>query len=101
MPRPNWKNELKLKKCRYCLTKEGLTIDHKNPISRGGGNGRKNLQCLCWRCNQTKGNRTEGEMQKLWVFFRQVDQERIERGKQPRFTKRKSLPIHDTPKFYE
>jgi hypothetical protein len=32
-----------------------LEIDHIIPVSRGGLSVPENLQCLCWRCNRTKG----------------------------------------------
>jgi len=31
------------------------TRDHKRPKIRGGSNKRKNLQLLCYLCNQVKG----------------------------------------------
>lgn len=42
-----------------CLTE--LTIDHIVPLSRGGGNNKENLQILCSKCNQEKGNLTMEE----------------------------------------
>jgi predicted restriction endonuclease len=32
-----------------------LEIDHIVPISRGGLSVEENLQCLCWKCNRSKG----------------------------------------------
>ena len=34
-----------------------------------------------------KASFREGELKKLWIFFRQVDEERVQRGKRPRFIK--------------
>ena len=50
------RKELKMKKCRYCLSKENLTIDHKQPLTKGGTDDLKNLQCLCERCNKMKAD---------------------------------------------
>lgn len=37
------------------------TLDHIIPRSRGGHNGRKNLQAACFRCNNKKGNEATEE----------------------------------------
>lgn len=41
------------------LTKDfvELTVDHIIPLSKGGKNEKKNKQCLCYTCNQIKGNK--------------------------------------------
>lgn len=44
-------------RCAYCRTSLKLVkkhVDHIQPLSHGGSNGRKNLQFLCAPCNQTK-----------------------------------------------
>lgn len=51
-------------KCQACGAKPAksndvsLHVDHIIPVSLGGGNGIKNLQCLCSACNISKGNRS-------------------------------------------
>jgi 5-methylcytosine-specific restriction endonuclease McrA len=62
------KKELKLKKCRYCGSRENLTIDHKHPIILGGTNERKNLQCLCYDCNQLKADIPDKVFRKIMKF---------------------------------
>jgi 5-methylcytosine-specific restriction endonuclease McrA len=47
--------------CTYCGAKEGLTIDHIIPSSRGGLDIWENLTTACKRCNALKGNRTPQE----------------------------------------
>ena len=50
-------------KCNHCGMKgdyKSLSIDHINPVSLGGGNEIGNLQPLCLKCNQKKGNRFVG-----------------------------------------
>jgi len=49
-------------KCVYCsdlLTK--FHVDHRTPVSRGGGNDILNLQLLCPACNMRKGAKTHEE----------------------------------------
>jgi 5-methylcytosine-specific restriction endonuclease McrA len=43
-------------RCAYCgkSIRRGFHVDHIMPLSKGGSNGRKNIQLLCQRCNQTK-----------------------------------------------
>lgn len=63
--REEMRSTLKMKKCRYCGTKENLTIDHKQPLILGGTNDRKNLQCLCERCNKMKSGIPHGQLVRL------------------------------------
>ena len=55
-------------RCQYCGRhrsdlgyRESLTRDHVVPISRGGGNGWRNVVTACSRCNLTKGDRLPEE----------------------------------------
>lgn len=43
-------------KCVICGSTKELTQDHIIPISKGGTDRLDNLQCMCKRCNQVKGN---------------------------------------------
>ena len=47
--------------CVACGATERLTLDHRIPRSRGGADTEENLQVMCFRCNQAKGNRMPGE----------------------------------------
>ena len=45
--------------CKICgrvLPKAEMTLDHIIPISRGGKTVFKNVQIVCIKCNQTKGD---------------------------------------------
>ena len=56
-------------RCRYCgLTHRirFLDIDHKWPVSRGGGNDVTNLQLLCRACNMRKGIQTDQEFRQRY-----------------------------------
>ena len=56
-------------RCRYCgLTHRigHLEIDHKWPVSRGGGNDMSNLQLLCRACNMRKGIQTDQEFRRRY-----------------------------------
>ena len=50
-------------RCTYCRQMLGRSfhIDHKTPISRGGGNEESNLQLLCGECNLEKRAKTHDE----------------------------------------
>ncbi len=47
--------------CCICGSRKDVEIDHIIPTSRGGTHDRKNLQPLCNRCNDIKGNRLTNE----------------------------------------
>lgn len=57
-------------RCEYCEgpvfliphnSEDLATIDHKIPLSRGGGWKRYNLTCACRSCNEEKTNMTDDE----------------------------------------
>lgn len=41
--------------CKASLEETGYHVDHIIPLSKGGSNWPDNLQCLCPRCNVSKG----------------------------------------------
>jgi len=47
--------------CMYCGSKDGLTIDHVIPTSRGGKSTFENCVSACRQCNHKKGSRTPSE----------------------------------------
>lgn len=50
-------------KCAGCRSEyhfRNLTIDHREPRSKGGSDHLKNLQLLCNWCNSVKGDRSQG-----------------------------------------
>lgn len=50
--------------CQYCGRKRNrseLTLDHVEPVSRGGDKNWKNIVTACMPCNQRKGGRTPVE----------------------------------------
>lgn len=51
-------------RCRQCNTTKGLlTVDHRIPLSKGGGNHLENLWCLCASCNTNKGSQLPHELE--------------------------------------
>ena len=48
--------------CQVHFPFRNLTVDHKTPRSRGGGDHFENLQLLCGACNSTKGDGTMAEL---------------------------------------
>lgn len=47
--------------CAYCGRTDDLHLDHKTPISRGGGHTPDNLQWLCAWHNMSKHDKTDAE----------------------------------------
>ena len=45
-------------RCGKSFRKGDIEVDHIIPQSKGGTNSRYNLQCMCKRCNTSKGNKT-------------------------------------------
>jgi hypothetical protein len=43
-------------RCVECRARENLTLDHRVPIAKGGGNEESNLQTMCERCNLSKSD---------------------------------------------
>lgn len=54
--------------CYYCEEK-ATTVDHKNPISRGGNSVEENLTACCEFCNNVKGHMNEKEFQMIFQNF--------------------------------
>jgi 5-methylcytosine-specific restriction endonuclease McrA len=50
----------------YAMREDGvevlMTQDHILPSSLGGGNQSRNLQTMCHRCNERKGNKVPAAM---------------------------------------
>jgi hypothetical protein len=44
-------------RCKSCGAGKKLTIDHINPVAKGGDESFENLQTLCRSCNSSKGAR--------------------------------------------
>jgi 5-methylcytosine-specific restriction endonuclease McrA len=42
-----------------------MTVDHIRPVSKGGSNGKENLQTMCYKCNQKKADKYDGPTQDL------------------------------------
>lgn len=54
--------------CCYCgspITYKNLSIDHSQPLSRGGSFDLANLRVCCLKCNRSKGAMTEIEFIQL------------------------------------
>jgi hypothetical protein len=47
--------------CYYCHAplQNKYHVDHRIPVSRGGGDGPENLACACPTCNMRKGAKTD------------------------------------------
>lgn len=47
--------------CHYCGSCDDLTLDHKTPRSKGGGDHPSNLLTACRSCNSRKGTKSYDE----------------------------------------
>lgn len=55
------------RRCWFCGVREDeMTLDHMNPRSLGGHNGRRNLFAACQPCNGDKAAMTKEEF-RLWL----------------------------------
>lgn len=54
----DWYKSLYEFECRYCGSK-GTSVDHIQPMSRGGEHSLKNIQMICATCNMMKRNLNE------------------------------------------
>ncbi len=62
------------KQCPYCdvvLDYRNFSVDHSEPVSRGGSFALDDLCVICMRCNQVKGNMNEGEFTRLLWLLRE------------------------------
>ena len=57
--------------CGSSLEDEGVTLslDHVVPVSRGGGNGSKNLVTSCRKCNSVRRNRSLTEFAEAVALY--------------------------------
>ena len=76
-------NIIPKKKCKYCKSKENLTIDHKIPQILGGSDEKKNLQCLCMSCNTMKSGMSDKQVRSLFRWFLKIQDSRIKNGSKP------------------
>ena len=57
----------------YFDSDRNLATDHRIPSSKGGTDGRENLQFLCTKCNSSKGNKTPEEWE-AWKEENRADE---------------------------
>jgi 5-methylcytosine-specific restriction endonuclease McrA len=60
------------RRCVYCLVDLGekYEVDHIKPLSRGGSNGKQNLQILCGPCNRSKRDKLPEDYEREIGFKR-------------------------------
>jgi 5-methylcytosine-specific restriction endonuclease McrA len=56
--------------CEGLIVIEDLSLDHRQPISRGGRHELANLAVTCRTCNEVKGMLTAAEWSQLWDVLR-------------------------------
>jgi len=77
------RDKIKMKRCKYCKSKENLTVDHKVPIIQGGTNKTTNLQCLCLDCNRIKSGLSHKQVIRYFNWFLKIQKGRLAADKQP------------------
>jgi 5-methylcytosine-specific restriction endonuclease McrA len=70
-----WQTQIQLNAilCHYCsapIDILSLQLDHKTPLRKGGGPELANKQCICARCNRTKGQFTHEKYLLIVEFMR-------------------------------
>ena len=55
--KPDKENKYQCGECKKYFFKEELTMDHKDPWSKGGRTELSNAELLCRPCNSKKGNK--------------------------------------------
>lgn len=58
--------------CVYCGSTEQVQMDHKIPVSRGGGHTKANIAPACKRCNRCKGALTDAEFREFLALYPEV-----------------------------
>lgn len=91
------KRKFRKDRCRYCLSRENLTIDHMIPISQGGKDQETNFQTLCYTCNGTKSGLSHRQVLRYFRWFLSVQEKRIMAGKKP-YSLRKKISNFDLQK---
>ena len=76
----NRPKELKMNRCKYCKSRENLTVDHKIARINGGSDELKNLQCLCRRCNTMKSGLDDKRIRSFFNWFLDIQKSRFENG---------------------
>lgn len=59
--------------CSWCYSEENLSLDHIQPISKGGAHSVNNIMILCRNCNSSKGDKTLLE----WFVHKSLQQNGI------------------------
>ncbi len=65
------------KKCFYCkeiLDAKNISLDHINPIVKGGERSIKNLTIVCKRCNTRKGSLRRSSFLRLLNFLDELEE---------------------------
>ena len=83
--------------CAICKSTKHLEVDHKLPISQGGGNSEDNLQILCRKCNRKKKASKTDATNSLSSVYQQSSQRREEKRREEKsFFPLKTKKCHRT-----
>ncbi len=64
--------------CKYCfeiIDAKNISIDHDNPLSRGGENDVNNIRLICKRCNVRKGKLNGLEYSMILKILRKMEKD--------------------------